>query len=62
MTEGCSCHKNAMTCAIYCACAADDGCCNPYTAKDHVDDAVDDTSEDDDQKCVMIANVICHIL
>ena len=38
-----------MTCTIYCACAVDDGCCNPYTAKDYVNDAVDDTSEDDDQ-------------
>ena len=53
MTEGCrrSCHTNAMTCTILYACAAD-GCCNPCTAKDHVDDAIDDTSEDDNQNSV----------
>ena len=37
-TESCSCHKNNMSCTVYCACSAVDGYCNPFTMKEDGDD------------------------
>ena len=32
-TESCNCHKNNMSCTVYCACSAAAGYCNPYTMR-----------------------------
>ena len=37
-TESCSCHKNNMSCTIYCGSSAVDGCCNPFIMRENSDD------------------------
>jgi len=32
-TEACGCHKEHMSCTVYCNCSGDVACCNPYTKK-----------------------------
>ena len=36
--RSCSCHKNNMSCTVYCAFLAVDGCCNPFTMREDGDD------------------------
>ena len=33
-TESFNCHNNNVSCTVFCACSAADGCCNPYTMRD----------------------------
>ena len=47
-TESCSCHKNNMSCTVYCACSAVDGCCNPFTMREDGDDESESDDELDD--------------
>jgi len=47
-TEGCSCHRHTMSCTAYCVCAGGEGCFNPFTARNDVEDNVQDDAENDD--------------
>ena len=35
-TENCSCHKNNMSCTVYCVCSSVDGCCTPFTMREEM--------------------------
>ena len=36
--RSCSCHKNNMSCIVYCTCSAVDGCCNLFIMREDGDD------------------------
>ena len=37
-----------MSCTIYCACTAGDGCCNPFTSRDNDDEEDEQEIDEDD--------------
>ena len=42
-TEACSCHKNNVSCTVYCVCVSSEDCHNPYSI------ASDQSVEEDDK-------------